>query len=362
MKNINNMNIAVVDIETTGFLNNGATIVEVGIAKLNTATGDVEIIFDSLCHESTFSEHNRNAWIFSNSNLSFNEVASSKPLTEMLGDIQAAIDSCDAVTAYNKKFDFDFLKSRGIKIPNQVTCLMLAATPICKLPSPRGSGYKWPTVQEAWDFFNPDSDYIELHRGADDAVHEAKILMELISVNAIQIETKEPVGNLVNNFKPSQPTPKMTIEDADIKTVNTMADPVNTDTAMKFKINRVEQLALQSIQKEIHLSTVGAGWWDDYQKHRLENTLPLLASSKISLIHSEVSEALEGIRKDIDDDHLPHRKAFEVELADAVIRILDLAEAFGLDVAGAMAEKFEYNQQRADHKRENRAAEGGKKI
>jgi hypothetical protein len=52
----------------------------------------------------------------------------------------------------------------------------------------------------------------------------------------------------------------------------------------------------------------------------------------------------------------------EVELADALIRICDLAGAMDLDLGGAVAEKLLYNQSRADHKPENRALEGGKKF
>ncbi len=52
----------------------------------------------------------------------------------------------------------------------------------------------------------------------------------------------------------------------------------------------------------------------------------------------------------------------EVELADAVIRIFDLAGALGLDVAGAITEKMEYNLNRADHKLENRSKENGKSF
>jgi len=85
-----------------------------------------------------------------------------------------------------------------------------------------------------------------------------------------------------------------------------------------------------------------------------------IVAEKLCLSHSEVSEAMEGYRKGLQDDHLTHRQMIEVELSDAAIRIFDLAGALGLDLGGAIAEKLEYNQQRADHKPENRAKEGGK--
>jgi NTP pyrophosphatase (non-canonical NTP hydrolase) len=52
----------------------------------------------------------------------------------------------------------------------------------------------------------------------------------------------------------------------------------------------------------------------------------------------------------------------EVELADALIRICDLAGYLGLDLGGAYRAKLEYNENRADHKPENRAIEGGKRF
>lgn len=98
------------------------------------------------------------------------------------------------------------------------------------------------------------------------------------------------------------------------------------------------------------------GWWDDVAEPWDK------APEKLLLIHSEVSEACEAHRKNLVDDKLPHRHGVEVELADAVIRIFDLAGALDMDVVGAMQEKLIFNQTRQDHKKENREAEGGKKY
>lgn len=81
----------------------------------------------------------------------------------------------------------------------------------------------------------------------------------------------------------------------------------------------------------------------------------------VALMHSELSEALEADRKGLKDDKLPHRDGREVEFADCIIRILDTAEALGLDIAGALIEKNRFNQSRVDHSLEARAA-GGKKY
>lgn len=100
-------------------------------------------------------------------------------------------------------------------------------------------------------------------------------------------------------------------------------------------------------------------WWTDL------NTGEPIARNKgelLALIHSEISEALEGERKNLMDDKLPHRRMAEVELADALIRILDYAGGFGYDLQGAVDEKMEYNKTRQDHSHEARRGENGKKF
>ena len=82
----------------------------------------------------------------------------------------------------------------------------------------------------------------------------------------------------------------------------------------------------------------------------------------IALIHSEVSEALEGVRKDLPDDKLPHYPMEVVEMADAVIRILDYCAGYDLPIGDALVEKCIYNITREDHKIENRLKENGKRI
>jgi NTP pyrophosphatase (non-canonical NTP hydrolase) len=82
----------------------------------------------------------------------------------------------------------------------------------------------------------------------------------------------------------------------------------------------------------------------------------------LMLIVSEIAEAMEGERKELMDDKLPHRKMVEVELADALIRIFDYAGLHGYDLEGAYQEKSEYNRIRIDHTYEARAAQGGKKF
>ena len=143
-----------------------------------------------------------------------------------------------------------------------------------------------------------------------------------------------------------------------------MLDPVKVGQAIDQAVKTLSKLpfeGVEDLQELCHAQSVKAGWWPQLAPGG-DGLHPLDVPSKLALIHSEISEAMEGHRKGLMDDKLPHRLMFEVELADAMIRIMDLAGATGCDLAGAIEEKLTYNRIRPDHKPENRAAEGGKKY
>jgi len=172
--------ILIIDIETTGFLNQGGKIVEVGIVELNLENGERKIIFDKVTHEKGITKSEvENAWIISNSDLTVEDVRHSKRLDLLKPEIQEILNNYKlGATAFNRSFDFDFLEDRGFIFPKKLPCPMLLSTDIIKLPGKFGN-FKWPKVEEAYDYFFQNNDYIEKHRGADDAFHEAEIVYEL---------------------------------------------------------------------------------------------------------------------------------------------------------------------------------------
>lgn len=118
--------------------------------------------------------------------------------------------------------------------------------------------------------------------------------------------------------------------------------------------------SIRDIQEAVHNLAREKGWWPTIDRNSVVNGVP----EKLALIHSEVSEALEEHRSGkphVDfyycdpvagcvcatpTDKCKKPEGFGVELADTVIRIMDLCGALGIDLELAIREKHEYNKTR----------------
>ena len=95
---------------------------------------------------------------------------------------------------------------------------------------------------------------------------------------------------------------------------------------------------LNTLQSMVYDWNATQGFWSGSQDS---------VGSKIALMHSELSEALEADRKNItSDDKIPAYTGLEAELADAVIRILDFSGRHDLRLGEAIIEKLTFNTTR----------------
>lgn len=137
--------------------------------------------------------------------------------------------------------------------------------------------------------------------------------------------------------------------------------PTNDSVEVFTKPNIDYATIINQLGDQIFQGNVEMGWWND-----LETGEDLIGKRNkgelLMLVVTEIAEGYEGVRKNLMDDKLPHRKMLEVELADAIIRILDIARSEKLDIGGAIMEKLAFNKTREDHKIENRRKPNGKKT
>jgi NTP pyrophosphatase (non-canonical NTP hydrolase) len=138
-----------------------------------------------------------------------------------------------------------------------------------------------------------------------------------------------------------------------------MAQIANSMQFFKYDLNPADASAQMLNEFAKLCRHANDKWWKD---PATDEPLQRNRAELLMLIVSELAEAMEGERKNLMDDKLPHRRMAEVELADALIRIFDYAAGFGYDIGGAFVEKMAYNRTRADHASVERLKENGKKF
>lgn len=95
---------------------------------------------------------------------------------------------------------------------------------------------------------------------------------------------------------------------------------------------------LNDIAKDCHEYSTSRGFWDGLKPLNVNVGL-----MKLMLITTEVAEAAEVLRDDNDHNWEEH---LEEELADIIIRVLDLAEAYQLNIDNGVRQKMHKNQAR----------------
>lgn len=111
---------------------------------------------------------------------------------------------------------------------------------------------------------------------------------------------------------------------------------IRADAAHEIQTKRADDFvtAMRGMQAAVHSLSLVKGWWDS-------GAFDELNAAKMALIHSEVSEALEELRKQEID-----MTAVGIELADVVIRVMDFCEARGIDLGKAIVDKHAKNMTR----------------
>ena len=112
-----------------------------------------------------------------------------------------------------------------------------------------------------------------------------------------------------------------------------------TDDNLDDPVRKTQWFAsFEYLQKQIHQNARDKGFWAPHLQDML---------AKLMLVVTELGEAAEAWRAhNLQSKKIPTHSCVEEELADAIIRIMDLAEFYRLDLAGAIVQKMEHNKDR----------------
>lgn len=186
-----------VDVETSG-LRSRDVVFSIGISKVDIDKKTVKPVYDRVLGYDTseWNHDKKNAWIFENSDLKLTDIKKSYikgDHSEKIGQEVYDLLKNQSITMYNIGFDYPFLKRKPFNISRKTSkilqCLMLACTPICKLPfevswSNYSSGHKWPTLTESYEMLVnkkiQKSLNINWHSAISDTVASGYLLLELI--------------------------------------------------------------------------------------------------------------------------------------------------------------------------------------
>jgi DNA polymerase-3 subunit epsilon len=174
------MKILIIDIETTGFIPEGHSIVEIGIVLCDSDTRITTPVFNQVIRDDEwdYNKH-RNAWIFRNTDLTPEQVSKAKHINHYREELQNLFNKY-LITAYNKRFDVSFMTARGFKLWDTKD-LQENAKDIAQTYT---GSRRPPSVEKLHRWFFPERNYIETHRGLDDAMHEAEIFYKFCDMKA----------------------------------------------------------------------------------------------------------------------------------------------------------------------------------
>lgn len=169
--------ILIIDIETTCLTPSTGKIVEIGMVDLDIMTGERKLIFNQVCWETGITKDEvEKSWIVQHSTLTVDDIRKSKNLNLLKDEIQGLIRLYPkGATAFNNPFDFGFLESRGFSFPKKLGDPMLISKNIVKALN-KHAQIKNPSVEECYRFYFNKPDYVEAHRGGQDAMDEAEIV------------------------------------------------------------------------------------------------------------------------------------------------------------------------------------------